>query len=120
MFYSQQIKKGEGIWQTNFFLTQGDLAVIKSTPTINDGSISPSDISGVEFVLATKDGVNVTTQSFTSQDDSYVLSLTSNTTNNFAVGTYDYHIKYTLTGGNKFTTNQGEFTVYKQLPNSNI
>ena len=116
MFYSQQIKKGEGIWQTNFFLTQGDNAVIKSTPTLTNTS---DTISSVEFVLATKAGANVYTNNDpTSADGSYLFALPSSTTNSFNVGTYDYHIRYTLTGGNKFTTNQGEFTVYKQLPNS--
>jgi len=116
MFYSQNVKRGNGLLQTNFFLTQGDLAVIKSTPTINDSSISAADITDVEFVLASKSGINELTESFTLTDGEYILSLTSVTTNALAVGTHDYHIRYTLTGGNKYTTNQGEFTVYKQLP----
>lgn len=115
MFYSQQIKKGDGIWQTNFFLTQGDNATIKSTPTLSDVSAT---ISSVEFVLATKAGVNVRTESATSVDGSYYIVLTSSETNNIPVGTYDYHIRYTFSDNNKFTTNQGEFTVNKQLPNS--
>lgn len=114
MFYSQQIKRGDGIWQTNFFLTQGDLAVLTAEPIFENLDYDASDIAstnGVVFVMSNADMVQEFTKAFTLTDDHYVLTLLSSETTNFTSGTHNYELVYNFADGNSFTSNTGTITI---------
>ena len=108
MFYSQQIKRGDGLWQTNLFLTQGDIAVLTAEPVFENLDYDASDISSITFILSNADMVQEYSKTFTNNNDgTYGLTLDSEDTDDFSIGMHNYEIVYTFDDDNVFTSNTG-------------
>lgn len=117
MFFSKDTTDRYGNAQKKFYLTQGDTATIKSTPTYNGELIDFDLISKCIFKLSDADYNELFQKEFTREDEGYSVTLESEDTSSLPIDTLFYEIEYTFVDGTVNTPNQGDFDILDQVQN---
>lgn len=117
MFFSSDTTDRYGKSQRNFYLTQGDTATIKSTPTRNGELVDFNLISKCLFKISDSDYNELFQKEFSRETGDYSVTLESTETAGLPIDTLIYEIEYTFTDGTVNTPNQGNFTILYQVQN---
>ena len=117
MFSSETTTDRYGNSQKNFYLTQGDTATIKSTPTRSGELVDFDLISKCLFKLADADYNELFQKEFSREASDYSVTLESTETAGLPIDTLIYEIEYTFTDGTVNTPNQGDFVILDQVRN---
>lgn len=115
MFKSEIVTDKYGNQQTNFILTQGDTATIKSRPTRNKEPISLDLIDKCIFKLSGSDYIEIFSKEFDKGEDRYSVTLETEETSILPVDKLIYEVEYTFTDGTVNTPNKGTFEITDQI-----
>ena len=117
MFHTEIDIDKKGNKHTHFYLTQGDTAVIISTPTKNGENIDISDVLKCMFKLEDDNKKGILAKQFEPAGDVFSIRLESEETTRFPVETLTYEIEYTFIDGTVNTPNRWKFDVDDQNSN---
>lgn len=115
MFKSVREEDKYGKTQVRFYLTQGDSAVIYSTPYKDNMKLNVDLVDKCIFKLSNQNYEEEFRKDMFLENDKFVLRLTSEETTKFSVDTHIYEIEYTLNGGIVNTPNQWKFDITDQI-----
>lgn len=115
MFKSEIVTDKYGNPQTNFILTQGDTATIKSRPTKNKELIKFDLVEKCMFKLSDSDYSEILAKEFTRGGEIYSVTLESEETTLLPVDKLIYEVEYTFTDGTVNTPNKGVFEITDQI-----
>lgn len=115
MFKSEIVTDKYGNLQTNFILTQGDTATIKSRPTKNKELINFDLVEKCMFKLSDSDYTEILAKEFIRGEDRYSVTLETEETTLLPVDKLIYEVEYTFTDGTVNTPNKGVFEVTDQI-----
>ena len=117
MFYTQIDTDKKGRKHTHIFLTQGDTAIIKSTPRRNGEVIDISGVSKCMFKIEDENKKGILAKPFEPNEGIFSVRLESEETTLFPVETLTYEIEYTFIDGTVNTPNRWKFDVDEQNSN---
>lgn len=115
MFFSKQVTDKYGNKQVEFYLTQGDTAMFKSTPTKNGELIDFSSILKCVFKVSDSDYNEIFSKEFEKDTENFSVTLESNETSKFPIDTLIYEVEYTFIDGVVNTPNQGKLKILDQV-----
>ena len=115
MFFSKMVKDKYGNSQKAFYLTQGDTATFKSTPTKNGELIDFTLIEKCLFKVSDSDYKEIFQKQFTEESENYSVTLTSEDTMDLPIDNLIYEIEYTFVDGTVNTPNQGALIILDQV-----
>lgn len=115
MFFSKTLTDKYGNTQKIFYLTQGDTATFKSTPTKNGELINFDLIEKCVFKISDSDYIEIMQKEFTPEENVFSVTLSSEDTQSLPVDKLIYEIEYTFTDGTVNTPNQGTLEILNQV-----
>lgn len=115
MFFSEITTDKYGISHKDFYLTQGDTATIKSTPTQNGVPIDFDLIDKCLFKISDEDYKELLNKQFTREENDYSVTLESEDTYELPVEPLIYEVEYTFVDGTVNTPNNGKFEILDQI-----
>lgn len=115
MFFSKTVTDKYGNSQKVFYLTQGDTATFKSTPTKNGELIDFALILKCVFKISNADYEKLFEKEFVQETEKYSVTLESDETMGLPIENLIYEIEYTFVDGTVNTPNQGILTILDQV-----